>query len=120
MWFLHVWNSVEDQQNNKIKTKHHHNGSNTLFKKVFRQKTSIETNSSDLLLDNKLDIRQDRFDPKNHIIFWPWLMILHTTTAKVVEHPKTLSILWKYYMFGIGRNKTSNFFHTTRMQQQRQ
>ena len=27
------------------------------------------------------------------------------TTAQLVDHPKTLSILWKEWMFGIGRNK---------------
>ena len=27
------------------------------------------------------------------------------TTAQLVDHPKTLSILWREWMFGIGRNK---------------
>ena len=27
------------------------------------------------------------------------------TTAQLVDHPKSLSILWKEWMFGIGRNK---------------
>ena len=32
------------------------------------------------------------------------------TTAKLVEHPKTLSILWKKIMFGIERNKPEILF----------
>ena len=28
-----------------------------------------------------------------------------TCTAQLVDHPKTLSILWREWMFGIGRNK---------------
>ena len=29
------------------------------------------------------------------------------TTAQLVDHPKTLSILWREWMFGIGRNKAA-------------
>ena len=32
------------------------------------------------------------------------------TTAQLVDHPKTLSILWREWMFGIGRNKPAVSF----------
>ena len=32
------------------------------------------------------------------------------TTAQLVDHPKTLSILWREWMFGIGRNKPAISF----------
>ena len=33
-------------------------------------------------------------------------------TAKLLNHPKTLSILWREYMFGVGRNKPARDFTT--------
>ena len=33
-------------------------------------------------------------------------------TAKLLNHPKTLSILWREYMFGLGRNKPAIDFTT--------